>query len=262
MKKIFFLLPLILACKETSVVETPPIPACHLLKFNDLPTFGPDVFNYHFEYENGKLVRMKTYTSTFLGMVPSGTHEVTYNEQGLPYKITEKKNDQESTVEELSYDDAKRLTRKKTLRTTAVSSTTYYLSAEKTFQYTAQGKMIGMKVSAHNTANNLTTEQVHTFTYDKENMHEHTVKTNRSDWQDYSSISLIRYLEYDQQKNPLLLLTVPFESLHLGSFSANNWRKYESGYIVDGVFTRNAFSQRPMEYSPDGYHQYTEIECK
>lgn len=225
---------------------------------------GPEIFPYQFEYEQGRLVRMKMYDYTFVGMVHSGTQEVSYNEQGLPAKITQQGRELESYTEELYYDALQRLIRKKILKITGPAETHLaHLTTEKNYSYSATGKIISIQIHSHNSFDNSTFDQTIALTYDEnENLRQLEFSTQRSSSPDYTSKSISRFLAYDQKENPLLLLKVPFEALPIEMLSKNNNLESEQGRFENDQFVRNGYTNRILEYNSNGYTTLSEVECK
>ncbi|MCD8539211.1 MAG: hypothetical protein LRY55_05195 [Leadbetterella sp.] len=265
------ILPFLLSCSDEVIPkeeETIKEIQCYPLKygFAMLDKEGNKIYPVEFEYEGNRIVKRLQYTLLIIaGSAPNDyqrmltkTEEVRYNERGLPVKIIGPDHPELQVTEEIFYDTRNRMVRKEKIITTRYEIHTY----DTYYTYDSQDRINAYTTNLHNSLTGETRVFTNTVSYDQDgNLSQTTrdVTVNQ-----YAMRTVTTYSNYDNYKNALSHINVPFEEYMLMRYSKNNCRKMVSIGYGNGEPSGTGSEQNiPYHlYNEYGYPAIAEYRCE
>lgn len=263
-------LPLLVSCSDEIIKEeeTAKEVQCYPLKYGLAVSDkdGNKIYPVEFEYEGNRIVKRLRYTLLFIGgSAPndyqrflSKTEEVSYNERGLPVKISGPNNSSEEVTEEIFYDTQNRMVRKEKIITYMYATHTY----DTYYTYDSQDRINAYTTNLYNSLTGETRVFTNTVTYDQDgNLYQTTQDVTINQ---YASRTVTTYSDYDNYKNAIANIHVPFDEYLLIRYSKNNYGKIVSVRYGNGQPTGTGSEEGITygSYNEYGYPAIAEYRCE
>lgn len=268
-KKIFaFSVLLLISCSKPEEITTEEPTGskeiqCYLLKYGMVSALDKDknvVYPVEFEYQGNRIVKRLLYGIFIDQRYLSGTEEIHYNQQALPVKITGPDNSSEEVVQEIFYDSENRMIRKE--KTIILSPSRSKVIYDTRYTYDSVNRIN----SYIQTVTNHFTGEIRVFNYlvsYDQNGNLAEIKREIT-LNEYHSLQITTYTNYDSQKNALSTINVPFDEYLLIRYSKNNYGKVTTIYYDNGKLsdTRSQFVYNYDRYNEHGYPMIGEYRCE